>query len=593
VDIGSNTARNLIAFNGTGLLVSNTASSNHRFFANEFRRNDGLGIDLFPTGVTPNDTDDVDTGINGLQNAPEILSGARTETGATANLRLDVGHAEGRVYRIALYASPVCDASGFGEGEFLLSQGTRTISNSSETFTVNAISMPPMPPGTVFTATATDPDGNTSEFSRCFELDAPVLVVNTTLDVGDGLCDPAACTLREAMFAANARPAGSSSTISFAIGGDGPHLIEPLAPLPAIVRPVTIDGFTQPGASPNTLASGSDARITIEIADFTPPRDEGLVVCAPDVTLRGLAISGFDSNLSTSGGCTEDPVRLTLEGNFFGLRPDGSDNLSERDNIRLEAPANGTRIGGPLPAQRNVIGSVFDGAGIRLSSPETQGMTILGNYIGTDPSGLLARPNSAAGIVVSASAREVVIGGEAPGAGNRIAFNGAGIELTDFDAGRITMYANDIFDNEDGFAGFDLGISLGSNNNTNDANDADFGPNDRQNWPDLTAAISTPEGLQVTGELDVPADVVNGTYLIALYESSTCDPSGRGEGEVFLGAEPVVLSDAADTFGFTLAVPPQFIGRAITSTATDPLGNTSEFSPCLASPFVFADGFED
>jgi CSLREA domain-containing protein len=594
VDIGTNSARNLIAFNLTGLFVTNTAGSNHRFFANEWRRNDFLGIDLFPTGVTPNDGNDVDVGINGLQNFPEILDGARTETGASANLRLDVGHADGRSYRVALYASPVCDASGFGEGEFLLTQQLRTLSSSSETFTLVAIGSPPLPPGTVLTATATDPDGNTSEFSQCFELDAPSLIVNTTLDVGDGLCDPIACTLREALIAANARPEGSSSTISFAIAGDGPHLIEPLAPLPAIVRTVTIDGYTQPGASPNTLAAGSDAQIRIEIADITFPRGDGLVVCAPDVTLRGLSISGFDSNLSTSATtCTDDPVRLTLEGNFIGLRADGSPNASQRDNIRLEVPANDSRIGGSLPAQRNVIGSAFDGAGIRLATPDTQGMEILGNYIGTDPSGLLPRANVVGGIVVSDSAREVVIGGEEPGAGNRIAFNGGGIELTDFDAARITMYANDIFDNEVGSPGFDLGIRLGVVDNSNDPNDADFGPNGRQNWAEIASATSTPEGLLVSGELDVPADVTGGTYLIAMYESSACDPSGRGEGEIFLGAEPVVLSDGAETFEFTLPVPPQFQGRVITSTATDPFGNTSEFGPCLSSPFVFADGFEE
>jgi CSLREA domain-containing protein len=601
VEIGSNTARNLIAFNGTGLLVSNTASSNHRFFANEFRRNDGLGIDLFPIGATPNDVNDVDTGVNGLQNAPEVLSGARTETGATANLRLDVGHAGELVYRIALYASPVCDASGFGEGEFLLAQQLRTISASSETFTLNSISMPPMPPGTVFTATATDPDGNTSEFSECFELDPPVLVVNNTLDVGDGVCDPVACTLREAIFAANARSEGSSSTISFAIPGEGPHLIAPLTPLPTIARTMIIDGYTQPGASPNTLDSGSDADLRIEVADLDLPLIAGFDICAPDVTLRGLAIAGFQTNVrALSVGCDTSPLRLTLEGNFIGLRADGS--VSDLivgagdDNVRVGAAATGTRIGGTLAAQRNVIGSASLGAGIEVTGAAVSDVQILGNYIGTDPSGLEARSNGSDGVVVSAGAQRIVIGGVEAGAANRIAFNqGDGIRISDTATQRVTAFANDIFDNEDGFAGFDLGIRLGFGGADNDPEDADAGANGGQNWPEIDSASNGASGLVVLGSLDVPAATSNATYTIAMYESSNCDASGSGEGELFLGAETVALSGDSESFEFTLAVSPEFQGAVLTATATDPLGNTSEFSPCLVAPLgpvIFTDGFE-
>jgi CSLREA domain-containing protein len=602
VEIGTNSARNRIAFNGVGLSIASSVVGPVRHFANEFRRNDDLAIDLGQNGVTPNDANDVDTGVNGLQNFPVILSGARTETGATADMRLDVGHAENRVYRIGLYASPLCDPSGHGEGEFLLSQGLRTISASTETFTVGALSDVPMPPGTVFTATATDTNNNTSEFSECFELDPPSLVVNTVIDVGDGVCDTVACTLREAIDGANARPEGSFSEISFAIPGQGPHLIAPESPLPTLRRSIRIDGYTQPGSSPNTLASGSDAVLQIEIADLVLPRLAGLRVCAPDVTLRGLAISGFDANLRTqTADCVDSPLRLTIEGNFFGLRPDGSASPSANSNIRLAAAATGTRIGGTAPAQRNVIASATvaagSSAGISVSGATVADVQILGNYIGTDPTGLLPRGNGGGGIEVTSGAQQIVIGGVEPGAANRIAFNeGDGIFVNDSGTAGVTAFGNDIFDNEDGFSGFDLGIRLGTGAGTNDTDDVDAGPNQGQNFPVLLSASEGPSGLTVAGSLDVPAATDGASYTIAVYESSVCDPSGRGEGQIFLGAASVVLSSDAEAFEFILPIPPQFQGEVITSTATDPLGNTSAFSTCLsapADPLVFADGFED
>jgi CSLREA domain-containing protein len=601
LDIGTNSARNLIAFNGVGIGIIGSAPGPIRHFANEFRRNDGLAVDLGLNGVTPNDDDDLDSGVNGLQNFPVILSGTRTANGASADLRLDIGPSGGGVYRVALYASPVCDLSGHGEGEFLLTQQLRTLSSASETFSLASLSSPPLPPGTVLTATATDPDDNTSEFSECFELDPPSLVVNNVLDVGDGICDTVACTLREALNAANARPEGSFSEITFAIAGDGPHLIAPETALPTLRRSIRIDGYSQPGATPNTLAIGNDAVIKIEVADLVLPRVGGFVVCAPDVTLRGLAISGFDSNLRTStAGCTEAPERLTIEGNFFGLRPDGSASFSINSNIRLAAGASGTRIGGTAPAQRNVIAEAIvaagGSAGISVAGAAVTDVQILGNYIGTDPSGLVPRSNGGGGIEVTGGAQRIVIGGLEPGAANRIAFNeGDGIFVTDVGTTRVTAFGNDISDNEDGFAGFDLGIRLGGGNGNNDLDDADAGPNLGQNFPELLGASEGPSGLTVAGSLDVPAATNAANYTIAVYENAACDPSGRGEGQIFLGAEVVVLSGDDESFEFTLPLPPTFVGAVVTATATDPTGNTSAFSPCFSAPveaLIFVDGFE-
>ena len=55
----------------------------------------------------------------------------------------------------------------------------------------------------------------------------------------------------------------SLDTIAFNIPGTGVHTISPASALPAITNPVIIDGYTQPGASPNTLANGDNAVLEI------------------------------------------------------------------------------------------------------------------------------------------------------------------------------------------------------------------------------------------------------------------------------------------------------------------------------------------
>src|SRR4051794_6443755 len=74
-------------------------------------------------------------------------------------------------------------------------------------------------------------------------------------DLADTICRTSAntCTLRAAIQQANAS-AGADS-INFAIAGAGVHTITPTTPLPTIVDPASIDGYSQPGASPNTQAA--------------------------------------------------------------------------------------------------------------------------------------------------------------------------------------------------------------------------------------------------------------------------------------------------------------------------------------------------
>ncbi|MBM3882691.1 MAG: CSLREA domain-containing protein [Verrucomicrobia bacterium] len=66
---------------------------------------------------------------------------------------------------------------------------------------------------------------------------ADTFVVTSTLDPGDGVCNAAECTLREAITAANANP--GADVIAFDIPGSGVHTIQPLSELPPITEALT------------------------------------------------------------------------------------------------------------------------------------------------------------------------------------------------------------------------------------------------------------------------------------------------------------------------------------------------------------------
>ena len=131
---------------------------------NHIYANGGLGLDLEPFGITVNDALDVDLGANDLQNFPELT----TAKSANGVLTVDgvLNSEGGTAYAIELFASTACDASNHGEAErYIGSFPVTTAVDGTATF-VTPLSVA-VPAGEFVTATATDPTGNTSEFSAC------------------------------------------------------------------------------------------------------------------------------------------------------------------------------------------------------------------------------------------------------------------------------------------------------------------------------------------------------------------------------------------------------------------------------------------
>src|SRR4030095_1233114 len=150
---------------------------------------------------------------------------------------------------------------------------------------------------------------------------ADTFVVDNTVDPGDGTCDSPGCTLHEAIDAANANP--GADTIEFNISGAGVHTTALTMPLPTITEAVTIDGYTQPGASENSLAVGDNAVLLIQI-DGT---SAGLFVIGLNMSADGCLIRGLVINRFDAGGININGDDNVIEGNFVGIDTRGEISL--------------------------------------------------------------------------------------------------------------------------------------------------------------------------------------------------------------------------------------------------------------------------
>jgi hypothetical protein len=439
---------------------------------------------------------------------------------------------------------------------------------------------------------------------------APAVI--TVTGTGDAIAVDGLVTLREAITSANdnanvnadvvAMGTYGTDTIQFNILGSGVQTISPTSALPVIADPVTIDGYTQPRAAVNTDANGFNGTLLIELDGSNAGSASGLDITAGGSTVRGLVINRFHpaSTEDVGNGILLMSNGNLIEGNFIGTDTSGSVALpNARFGISILTVSGNTAsnntIGGLTPDARNVIsGNALDAVAIRAFSGSADGNVIEGNSIGTQPNGIDPLGNGRGGVVISssASASNNIVGGTAPGAGNRIAFNAdTGVFISN--SGQVvgnSFLSNSIHDNGP------LGINLsgGTENSfgvtANDPGDPDTGPNDFQNFPVLTSAVTVGGGTTITGTLN---STLNTTFRVEFFASNAADPSGFGEGQFFLGFTNVT-TDGSGNGGFTVSLPVGTLpGQVVAATATDPAGNTSEFSHVAPGPTVLSTQVND
>ena len=257
-----------------------------------------------------------------------------------------------------------------------------------------------------------------------------------------------------------------------------------------------------------------------------------------------------------------------VEGNYIGVDITGDVDLGNGTRgVFAGFNASGTKIGGTETGAGNVISGNPQGVWLGSGATDT---TLQGNRIGTNSAGNAPIPNDTDGVFVFGSSNGNTVGGTAEGAGNVIAFNGSRGVAVAADSERNAIPANSIHSN----GGLGIDLAPAGAVTLNDPGDGDTGANEIQNFPVLTSAE---DDTIVEGTLNSePAT----TYRLEFFSNRACDPSGHGEGQTRLGAESVT-TDAGGNATFSASVSGFTEDQALTATATDPAGNTSEFSKCL------------
>lgn len=420
-----------------------------------------------------------------------------------------------------------------------------------------------------------------------------------------------------AQAVADANNAPGSSVIAFAIPGPGVHKIDLTKSEIGIFGGITIDGYTQPGASANTLSVGDNAVILIQLDGGGPGvLGRGIGCSGGGNIIRGLSLTGFGTALTFGNVFGDLGGGNRVEGNFIGLEPDGITVNGNVDGI-FNYPEPAVLIGGDMPAARNIIsgnqhafsgsasilGNYFgtnasgfgqgygneiaieDSGGSMIGGPapgagnvitdsrigivEDGGdSTIQGNWIGTYPDGSASFGNDI-GIEIRQSYN--TIGGLGSGEGNLIAFNGVAVRVDPTSSSRGGPFpaGNSILSNLFYQNGRD--IDLGADGVTrNDFHDQDSGPNTLQNFPLITSVSRDSSGTTVSGGLNSAPST---SFTLQFYAQRT----GSTPGETLLGTKTLTTNAGGDAyfqFSFPLATSPDDF---ITATATDADGNTSEF----------------
>lgn len=166
-------AGNVIAFNDDGVTVEDNGTGN-RIQRNSIFSNDDLGIDLNGTGVNVNDlapTADADSGPNRLQNFP-VFSGSAVLLGNSIAIQYAVPTAVANATYPLTVEFFIADGSS-QEGRFFLAADSYS-SSTALAFKTIVIPAPASVTNPRIVATATDDQGNTSEFSTFVAITTPV-----------------------------------------------------------------------------------------------------------------------------------------------------------------------------------------------------------------------------------------------------------------------------------------------------------------------------------------------------------------------------------------------------------------------------------
>lgn len=354
---------------GNGILIDDDADANtisQCIIANN--GDNGIEVDGFSAATTYNNVFSQNSIYSNTNKGISVISGAQNSLAAPT---LDPIPANGIMTGTSVALATIelfFDAVDEGESyhDFTTADGS-----GNWTYTINSSDVPS---GLLYVTSTQLSGGNTSEFSNAEIVNFTDLftVINTD-DTGSG-------SLRWAIDNANA--ASGTNTIDFNIStldpgydleGNQRWRIQPTTDLPELTEVVILDATTQPGAS--TYRIKIDGQNTL--------------------------VDGFHFSTASSSGSEVYGFYLT------GFITNGINIFNTGTTSTLIGDIN----------KGNVINDC--GAAIRISN--AQNVTIKGNLIGTDDTGLIAMANGT-GVFISSAAFQV-IGGATAGEENLISGN--------------------------------------------------------------------------------------------------------------------------------------------------------------------------
>ncbi len=414
---------------------------------------------------------------------------------------------------------------------------------------------------------------------------------------------------------------GTNAAGTAALGGQGIVI--------GSVGGVVIGAFTigGPTATPgtgagNVISGNTSVGVSVNAQSITPIGAGTIQGNIMGLTANGLtALGGGNIDLLDNAFAVSAPPRLapvTIGGALPAARNIISGNLgiaisSVADGVTIQQNYIGTDITGtqarPNGGAINLVGSggflsgslggaqtiggigsgnlIAGNSGFDAITLSRTTATLRGNLIGTRVDGVTPLANTGRGIDVYQAV--AIIGGTAAGEGNTITASGSEAIRVVFNAttsvGKATILGNSIYQNGPAIGAGGMGINLypaagGDLVTANDVGDADIGASGLQNYPVIVSATAAGN---VQGTLNSSA---NTTFRVEFFANAACDGSGFGEGQTFIGFQSVV-TDGSGNASFNASFAPLPVGQlVVTSTATDPAGNTSEFSSCQSAVVV-------
>ena len=175
----------------------------------------------------------------------------------------------------------------------------------------------------------------------------------------------------------------------------------------------------------------------------------GVGLCSgPQANLIGGTTAGKRNVISGNGDrgvyiLGIGTMNNTVSGNFIGTDANGTTGLGNWvRGVEIGDGAKYNRVGGTTPEERNVI-SANENHGVQIQGSGTMSNTIVGNFIGTDASGVVALGNAKSGVNLYAGAQYNQVGGITPEERNLISGNGwSGVLLSDSSTMSNTVIGN-------------------------------------------------------------------------------------------------------------------------------------------------------